>query len=73
MTVGSSVVLTADREKALELPNDKYGDRLDAVVTYLAADGTPHDLVTDLVAAQWLAPWNGVGIQPKPPWPRTVA
>jgi endonuclease YncB( thermonuclease family) len=65
MTVGSPVVLTA-------LMDDKYGGRLDAVVTYVASDGTPHDLATDLILEQWAVPWNGSGIQPKPPWPRTV-
>ncbi len=65
MTVGSPVVLTA-------LTDDKYGGRLDAVVSYRAADGVPHDLASDLIAEQWAVPWNGVGLQPKPPWPRTV-
>lgn len=65
MTVGSPVVLTA-------LKNDKYGGRLDAVVTFLAAPGAPHDLATVLIADQWAVPWSGVGVQPKPPWPRTV-
>lgn len=65
MRVGSPVVLTA-------LKDDKYGGRIDAVVTYLAADGLPHDLATDLIAEQWAVPWNGAGVQPKPPWPRTV-
>lgn len=65
MTVGSPVVLTA-------VKNDLYAGRLDALVAYVAADRTVHDLATDLIAAQWLVPWNGRGPQPKPPWPRTV-
>lgn len=65
MTVGSPVVLTA-------LTDDKFGGRLDAVVTYRSSDGTPRDLAADLIAEQWAVPWNGSGIQPKPPWPRTV-
>ena len=47
---------------------DKYGLRLDASVTL--ADG--QDLVTLLEAGQWVAPWNGDGAAPLPPWPRTV-
>lgn len=65
MTVGSPVVLTA-------VNYDKWGGRLDAVVSYLAADGTAHDLATDLIMDQWAVPWNGQGTQPQPPWPRTV-
>jgi endonuclease YncB( thermonuclease family) len=72
MTVGSPVVLTADRDSVLQLIEDKYKTRLDAVVTYLGPDKAPHDLVSTLIAQQWLAPWNGSGAQPKPPWPRTV-
>jgi endonuclease YncB( thermonuclease family) len=72
MTIGSPVVLTALLASQMSLQNDKYGGRIDAVVTYLAADGTPHDLATDLIADQWAVPWNGQGAQPKPPWPRTV-
>jgi hypothetical protein len=30
------------------------------------------DLVADLIAEHWLAPWDGRGPQPKPPWPRPV-
>ncbi len=72
MTVGSPVVLTALLPNQMSLQNDKYGGRLDAVVSYRAADGVPHDLASDLIAEQWAVPWNGVGPQPKPPWPRTV-
>jgi endonuclease YncB( thermonuclease family) len=52
---------------------DKYGGRTDATITYLGADGTPHDLVGDLIAGQWGAPYSGSGPMPVPPWPRTVA
>jgi endonuclease YncB( thermonuclease family) len=48
---------------------DKYGGRIDADV-YLS-DGT--DLVQKLIADQWLAPWDGSGARPTPPWPRTVS
>ncbi len=72
MTVGSPVVLTALLPNQVSIQNDKFGGRLDAVVSYRAADGVPHDLASDLIAEQWAVPWNGVGEQPKPPWPRTV-
>ena len=72
MTVGSPVVLTAVLANHTSLQNDKYGGRLDAVVTYLV-DGYPHDLASDLIAEGWAVPWNGSGIQPKPAWPRTVS
>lgn len=47
---------------------DKFGDRWDGAVTL--ADGT--DLVSQLVAQQWVAPWDGTGTKPVPPWPRSV-
>ncbi len=72
MTVGSIVVLTALLPNQLSLQNDKFGGRLDAVVSYLGGDGVPHDLGSDLIADQWAVPWNGAGEQPKPPWPRTA-
>lgn len=61
-------VVTLSSEKV-----DKYGGRYDATITYRAADGTPHDLVGDLIAGQWGAPYSGTGPMPVPPWPRTVA
>lgn len=45
---------------------DKYGGRIDADITL--ADGT--DLVTQLIADGWAAPWDGDGTPPVPPWPR---
>jgi endonuclease YncB( thermonuclease family) len=51
---------------------DKYGGRADATVTYLGADGQPHDLVGDLIADGWGAPYGGAGPMPVPQWPRTV-
>ena len=53
---------------------DKYGGRTDATITYLGADGQPHDLVGDLIAGQWGAPYDGTGPTSAhvPPWPRTV-
>lgn len=47
---------------------DKFGGRYDAAITL--PDGT--DLVTQLIADQWAAPWDGTGAKPVPPWPRTV-
>lgn len=65
LPVGTPVVLeTAD--------DDKFAPRWLASVTYLR-DGEPRDLVTDLIADGWLAPWDGRGAQPKPAWPRQAA
>lgn len=47
----------------------KFGGEV--VATIALADGS--DLVTALIAQQWVAPWNGAGKQPVAPWPRTVA
>lgn len=47
---------------------DKFGGRIDAEV--FLTDGT--DLIQQLIAEQWLAPWDGTGTKPVPPWPRTV-
>lgn len=46
---------------------DQYGRLL---VTVTLDDGT--ELVDALIAQQWAAPWDGRGVAPKPPWPRTV-
>jgi endonuclease YncB( thermonuclease family) len=46
----------------------KYGDEWMASVTL--PDG--RDVTTEMITAQWAAPWNGQGPQPLPPWPRTV-
>jgi endonuclease YncB( thermonuclease family) len=48
---------------------DKFGGRYDAAITL--PDGT--DLVTQLIADQWAAAWDGTGTKPVPPWPRVVA
>jgi endonuclease YncB( thermonuclease family) len=45
---------------------DKYADRYDAVV--ITSGGV--DLVHLLINNGWLAPWNGRGVRPVPPWPR---
>lgn len=48
----------------------KYGGEFIARVFLM--DGT--DLVAQLIAEQWLAPWDGTGSRADhvPPWPRTV-
>lgn len=61
LPLGTSVALST-------VAADKYGTRWDATVTLF--DGT--DLVTQLIAQQWAAPWDGLGSKPVPPWPRTV-
>jgi endonuclease YncB( thermonuclease family) len=63
MTVGSPVVMTG-------LKPDKYGNRLDAVITCLGQHGVPYDLGSALIADHWAVPWDGTGPQPLPPWPR---
>lgn len=53
---------------------DKYGGRIDARVYYTdRVLNAIVDLSEVLIAEQWAARWNGVGVQPKPPWPRTTA
>ena len=49
---------------------DKYGERYDARIYYNTPDGVTHDLVTDLIADNWGAAYNGSGPMPVPPWPR---
>jgi endonuclease YncB( thermonuclease family) len=61
-------ILTPDRRITLDLVDDyKYGGELVADITL--DDGT--NLVAELVATGWAAPWNGTGKPPTPPWPRT--
>jgi len=52
----------------LTIKDYKYGGEYIARV--LLQDGT--DVVAQLIAQQWAAPWDGRGPQPLPPWPRTV-
>lgn len=40
------------------------------LVTVRLDDGV--DLVEELIAQQWAARWDGRGVAPVPPWPRTV-
>jgi len=51
---------------------DKFGGRYDAAVEFINASGQVVDLVAYLIEEQWVAPWNGRGEKPVPPWPRTV-
>lgn len=66
MPVGTAVTLAT-------VAPDKYGDRKDAQVVHIGPDGSVHDLVADLIADEWAAPWTGLGTQPVPPWPRSAA
>jgi endonuclease YncB( thermonuclease family) len=61
LTVG--LVVECSRVRA-----DDYGNRWDAAVA-VAVNGRA-DLVTELIADGWAAPWNGRGARPVPPWPR---
>jgi len=45
---------------------DKYQGRIDVAVD-LPGIG---DLVTHLAGTGWVAPWDGTGTRPLPPWPR---
>lgn len=63
---GTAVVLATAKP-------DKYGGRIDASVFYAdSATGQVRDLVADLIADNWAAPYDGKGTMPVPPWPRTV-
>lgn len=64
LPVGTKVVLTTVKDY-------KYGGEFIANIWLM--DGT--DLVAELIAAQWLAPWDGKGrgADHVPPWPRTVS
>ncbi|NHN55752.1 hypothetical protein G9U51_08180 [Calidifontibacter sp. DB0510] len=46
----------------------KYGIEVVAAIQ----TRTSVDLIADLIADQWVAPWDGTGTRPVPPWPRTV-
>lgn len=61
LPVGSSVVLSTAKP-------DKYAPRWDAAVE----TPTIPDLGSYLIANQWAAPYNGAGLKPVPPWPRTL-
>lgn len=63
---GTPVVLVTTKD-------DKFAPRWLARVAYLDDAGLVRDLVDDLVAAHWLAPWDGRGTQPQPLWPRPAA
>lgn len=51
------------------IKDDKFGGRYDAKITL----ATGEDLTQLLVSQQWAAAWNGIGVKPVPPWPRTLA
>jgi endonuclease YncB( thermonuclease family) len=63
-----AAIVTGTELTLTSVKPDKYGDRMDCVITL--PDGS--DLVTGLIAEQWAAPWSGRGVKPLPPWPRTV-
>jgi endonuclease YncB( thermonuclease family) len=53
----------------VDLDDDKYGGRVDAIVVVDLGDG-PVNLADRLVADGWAMPWDGRGPQPRIPWPR---
>jgi micrococcal nuclease len=53
------------RVTILSVKVDKYGGRYDAKI--LCGDV---DLVKELIALEWAAPWDGTGERALPPWPR---
>lgn len=59
-------VIVRSYKSGRDLTDDKYGGRYDGQI--ILPDGD--DLVTLLIAGQWVAPWNGKGPKPLPPWPR---
>lgn len=46
---------------------DKYGGRYDGALTL--ADG--RDVSRELIVTGWAAAWDGNGVKPVPPWPRS--
>jgi len=46
---------------------DKYAPRVLAKVLF-----SGFDVAETLIERQWAAPWDGRGVKPLPPWPRTV-
>ncbi|MGW5147517.1 thermonuclease family protein [Rhodococcus koreensis] len=64
-----TVLLPGMQIVLLTIKDYKYGGEFIARV--FLPDGT--ELVPKLIEEQWLAPWNGRGPAPVPPWPRTVS
>lgn len=66
LPVGRRLVLATIRDY-------KYGGEFVAEVFYFVdEEAEPVNLIDELIAQQWLAPWDGQGSAPLPPWPRTV-
>jgi endonuclease YncB( thermonuclease family) len=65
LPAGTPVVLVTAKD-------DKFAPRWLARVLYLH-NGEVRDLVADLISDSWLAPWDGRGKQPAPPWPRPAS
>jgi endonuclease YncB( thermonuclease family) len=67
LPLGSRVVVRSHKA-GKDIEPDKFGGRWLADVTL--PDG--RDLVAHLIEQQWLAPWDGSGKKPVPPWPRKI-
>lgn len=61
---GTVVILTM-------LKDYKYGGEFVGEI-WLPDAGTTFNLIDELIAEEWLAPWDGRGAGPVPPWPRAV-
>lgn len=68
-----AAILTPKRQIILTTIKDyKYGGEFVAKVFLPQPDGSLLELVPQLIAEQWLAPWDGRGSAPLPAWPRTI-
>jgi endonuclease YncB( thermonuclease family) len=67
LPVGSQVVVRSHKA-GRDVDPDKFGGRYLATITL--RDG--RDVVSHLIEQQWLAPWDGNGPKPLPPWPRQI-
>lgn len=65
LPVGTSVTITSVKP-------DKFGGRYDAVISWHNDGGGDVDVAGLLIVNQWAAAWNGLGVKPVPPWPRTL-
>lgn len=58
-------ILTGAQVVLRTVKPDKYGGRMLAAI-WLG----DRDIVAELIASGWAAPWDGKGVKPVPSWPR---